>query len=192
MRSSPRKKKAWARLRRDILFIVIGLLVGDWIITSGVIHTLLERFTEAPIIASFVAGLFFTSIFTTAPAIAALYEISQQAPVWQVALVGALGSVLGDLFLFTFIHADVSKDVAFLFEKKKYKRIFHIFHTQLFEWALPLFGAVIIASPLPDELGLAMLGFSEIKTRYFVVLSYLFNAAGILLIGLIATNAFTS
>lgn len=188
MRGVPRKKQAWRRLRRDFLILVLGLLIGDWIITSGVIHTMLEHFEAAPIIASFIAGVFFTSIFTTAPAIAALYEISQQTPLWQVALVGALGSVIGDLFLFTFIHTDVTKDVAFLFEKRKYKRLFHLFHTELFEWALPLFGALIIASPLPDELGLTLLGFSGIKTRQFIIMSYVFNVIGIFAIGWLAAT----
>ncbi len=186
MRGVPRKKEAWRRVKRDFLFLILGLLVGDWIITSGVIHDLLAHFANAPIFASFIAGVFFTSIFTTAPAIAALYEISQQAPLWQVAIIGGLGSVIGDLFLFHFIHTDVTKDVAFLFEKKKYKRLFHLFHTELFEWALPLFGALIIASPLPDELGLTMLGFSGIKTYQFILMSYFFNVIGILAIGTLA------
>jgi hypothetical protein len=51
---------------------------------------------------------------------------------------------------------------------------------------LPVVGAVIIASPLPDELGLALLGFSRIDRRYFFAISYTMNFIGIVLIGLAA------
>src|SRR3990167_7131268 len=48
-----------------------------------------------------------------------------------------------------------------------------------FWWVIPALGAVIIASPLPDELGLIMMGLSHIRTATFIVLSFMMNAAGI-------------
>ena len=47
---------------------------------------------------------------------------------------------------------------------------------------VPLAGAIIVASPLPDELGLIMLGVSKLKYREIAVLTYILNTAGILLI----------
>lgn len=180
------RKKAWRRLRRDIYLLILGALVGYWFIHSGIIHTILGSFDGAPIIASFVAGFFFTSIFTTVPAIAALYEICQDTPLLLVATVGAMGAVIGDLIIFRFVKDDIAEDVQFLFNKRKFTRFFHLFNTKLFEWSLPLVGALIIASPLPDELGLTLLGFSKLKTRQFILVSFLFNALGIMIIGAFA------
>ncbi len=183
MADSPRKQKAKKRLLRDFCILILGALVGYWIIESGAIHTLLGQSTNLPILASFVSGIFFTSIFTTAPAIAALYEISQGSPIMLVAFFGAMGAVLGDFFLFKFVQDDISADVSYLVGKGRFKRLFAIFHTKLFEWFLPFVGALVIASPFPDELGLALLGFSKIKTSQFILISFTFNFLGIILIG---------
>ena len=57
---------------------------------------------------------------------------------------------------------------------------------RIFRWLIAFLGALIIASPLPDELGLTMMGFSKIKTSLFIPISFLLNSLGILIIGLIA------
>jgi len=59
-------------------------------------------------------------------------------------------------------------------------------HLRLFRWSMVLFGALVIASPLPDEIGLAMMGLSKVKTLLFIPISFSLNAFGILIIGLIA------
>ena len=47
-------------------------------------------------------------------------------------------------------------------------------------------GGLIIASPLPDELGISLFGFSKIKMSWFIPLSFIFNFIGIVLIGVVA------
>jgi len=42
-----------------------------------------------------------------------------------------------------------------------------------------------VISPLPDELGLAMMGLSKMKTSLFIPISFILNSLGILAIGLI-------
>ncbi|MFH1990444.1 MAG: hypothetical protein ABIJ19_01135 [Patescibacteria group bacterium] len=71
-------------------------------------------------------------------------------------------------------------------KKSKSEKLISIFKLRIFRWSLAFLGALVIASPLPDELGLMMLGFSKMKTSLFVPVSFLFNSLGILIIGLIA------
>jgi hypothetical protein len=47
-------------------------------------------------------------------------------------------------------------------------------------------GAIIIASPLPDELGLALLGVSTLSRPQFFLLSFAMNSLGIFIILLVA------
>lgn len=61
-----------------------------------------------------------------------------------------------------------------------------LINLRLFRWVSFALGALIIASPLPDELGISLLGFSKMKTVWFVPVSYVFNGIGILLIGAVA------
>ena len=65
-----------------------------------------------------------------------------------------------------------------------------ILHLKFFKWLIPFMGALVVASPLPDEIGLAMMGFSKIRTSLFIPISFLLNFLGILVIGFIAKNAF--
>ena len=62
------------------------------------------------------------------------------------------------------------------------KRISKFLKTWNIEFLVPLLGALIIASPFPDEIGLLMFGVSKLKYRELLVITYLLNTAGILLI----------
>jgi hypothetical protein len=55
-----------------------------------------------------------------------------------------------------------------------------------FSWAMLVAGAIIIASPLPDELGVALMGIGEIRPRVFLPLSFAMNTLGIVIVGLAA------
>jgi len=49
-------------------------------------------------------------------------------------------------------------------------------------WTLPVIGAIIIASPFPDEIGVSLVGISKIKTYQFLLVSFILNAIGIFLV----------
>ena len=51
---------------------------------------------------------------------------------------------------------------------------------------MPVLGTLVIASPLPDELGVAMLGLAKTDKKSFLIISYLGNFLGILAIGGVA------
>ena len=61
-------------------------------------------------------------------------------------------------------------------------KVMHLVHTKYFSWTLPILGAIIIASPLPDEMGVGLMGISKLKTSKFILLSFILNAIGIFLI----------
>ena len=103
---------------------------------------------------------------------------------------GAIGSVIGDLIIFRFVRDRISDDFIALFQQVKIKRLVHILHLEIFRFLTPFIGALLVASPLPDEIGLAMMGISKIKTRYFIPISYFLNFIGILLIGSVGSLLF--
>jgi hypothetical protein len=55
------------------------------------------------IIGAFIAGMFFTSIFTTAPALATLGELGLVHNPVVIAIIGGLGAVIGDMVIFKFV-----------------------------------------------------------------------------------------
>ena len=158
------------------------------IVHFQLVQQALEATGDGILFASFIAGMFFTSVVTTAPAIAVLGELALEGNLLLVALAGGAGAVIGDYIIFAFVRDRVGDDIAYLLARTGTPRFFKLFHRRTFRWMLPFIGGLIIASPLPDELGLALLGIAKMRTSRFVLLSFTFNATGILLIGLAARS----
>ncbi len=174
---------------QDIALIMLSVLVAVLLVRTDVLANLLISTEEMRIWGALVAGIFFTSIFTTAPAIVALGEISLIQGIFSTALIGAVGSVVGDLIIFWFIRDRFSEHLSEIVTYQSIRRRFHLlFKRRFFRWITFFVGGFIIASPLPDELGIALLGFSKLRLKYFIVLSFFFNFLGIVAIGLVAQS----
>jgi uncharacterized membrane protein YdjX (TVP38/TMEM64 family) len=180
------EKKYKKRLVQDALIVVISILLAIVFAQSPYIEVIVSWADGYYIFAAFLVGIFFTSAFTTAPAIAILAKLTLAYNPWVVAIAGGLGALLGDLIIFSFIKNHVREDVGYLLSKAKSRRIRHILEHRFARWSLAFLGAIIIASPLPDELGLAMMGLSNVRTSRFIPVSLAFNTLGILLIAFIA------
>ncbi len=170
----------------DFIVIVVSIYIAYLAESMGWADDFLKLISTIPWVGMILTGMFFTSVFTTAPAIVFIGHFAQNFPLWEVAILGGLGSMLGDYVIFRFIKDRVSEDVKFLMSHARGFRFKNIFKTRLFRFFVPFIGALIIASPLPDELGIMILGLSKIKDKYFLPISYLMNTIGILFIGWVA------
>lgn len=173
-------------LVRDGAIVVLSIFVAIILAKTGSIESLITSTQEMRFIGSFIAGILFVSVFTAAPATVALGEIAQSNSVITVAILGGLGALVGDLIIFRFVKDKLSEDLLNLIKTPKSKRLILISKMKGAKWAALLIGALIIASPLPDEIGVAMLGLSKMKNSFFIPLSFVLNSAGILVIGLIS------
>ncbi len=172
-------------LLKDVLIIIFSIIIAVILVKTGLVKHLLITTQEFKILGSFIAGMFFVSIFTAAPAMVVLVEIVQYNSVFWVAFFGGIGALVGDLIIFRFVKDRLSQDFLFLIQKYQSERLAYIFKLKLFRYFVPFVGALIIASPFPDEIGLAMMGLSNIKTSLFIPVSFILNFLGILIIGLL-------
>ena len=156
-------------------------MIATWIARSDIIPALLV--TGLLPIEAFIVGFFFTSLLTIAPAGVAFAEMAQSVPTIQLAAWGAAGAVLGDLILFYFVRDALSDDLMPLLRGPWLRKLKALFKSPMLAWAVPVAGALIIASPLPDEVGIAMLGLSKTDLRFLIPISYAMNFLGILLVG---------
>ncbi len=167
-------KKYYRDLLVDVLVIICTTIVTLYIVkTSG--------FQVTPnILSVFIAGIFFTSAFTIAPAAIVLAYLAQVLPVSAIVIVAALGAMVGDYILFVFIRDRFSRDLIRVFKHFHIKFILKSFHVGFLKWLSPFIGALIIASPLPDEFGIMLMGVSKMKTKYFLLLTFVMNMLGIM------------
>jgi hypothetical protein len=174
-------------LVQDLLAITFSVLLAVYVGKAGILENFLAKANELEVIGAFIAGMFFTSMFTIAPAIVALGEISQNNSLVMTAVMGAAGAVLGDLVIFHFIRDRFSEHVMELANQNGIgKRIKKLFKNKILRRSSLVIGGLIIASPLPDELGIGILGASKMSPVLFALLSFGFNFIGIIVIGLTA------
>lgn len=159
----------------DMFLLALSILVAVFLAVSGAVPMALSFFQDADLIAVLIAGFFSASTFTIAPASVAIAELAETVPTWSVIFVGAAGAVVGDLVLFYVIRDHFIGDIIKLLSKRRNKTLEHIVGSTLFHRLMPLIGALIIASPLPDELGLAMMGISKTNRGTLIVISYTMN-----------------
>lgn len=128
-------------------------------------------------IGTFLTGSLYTYGFTSPIATAILLILAKEQNIILAAVIGSLGSLFGDLIIFNSIRYSFKEEIKNL-SKKRSKQINFIT-----KYMLTFFGALIIASPLPDELGISLLAFNNrLSLERFVYLSYILNIVGILII----------
>ncbi|HEX7724831.1 MAG TPA: hypothetical protein VF438_03805 [Candidatus Paceibacterota bacterium] len=173
-------------LIQDFLIVAASVIVAILLAETTFLDTVILGSTVAAPLKAFVAGLFFTSAFTTAPAIVILGKLAQTNSAILVGLVGALGAVCGDFLLFSFVRSRLAADMKYLLSTRAATKFRYIVHMRLFRWISPFVALLIIASPLPDELGITLLGLTKTKTSVFVPFTFVANFVGILIVGIVA------
>jgi len=179
--------KKVSEFAKNLIIFGASLIVAMLLQNGGAFDGIIGGTPGMRILGTFVAGLFFTSFFTTAPAIVALGAIALASPsIVPVALIGGAGAAIGDAFMFLFVRDTISADARLLVCHSTSRRIAGICTGRIFRFLTPFLGALIIASPIPDEVGLSLLGFSRMPMKYFIPLSFVMNVIGIFIIGLVA------
>lgn len=173
----------WKNWRyKNTTMLVLSLAVFVYILDKDFVQTFIKNIGALGYAGSFLSGIFFVSVFTVAPASAVLFEISKTLDPYLAAVAAGIGAVLGDYLIFRILKDRVFEELMPFFEKRRLSFLGAFFASPFFTWMIPFFGAIIIASPLPDELGIGMMGLSKIKKWQFLLVTFLLNSIGIFII----------
>jgi hypothetical protein len=172
-----KKFSDWRFKNTLLLFASIGVFF--LFLNTPFVRSIIAGIGDLGYLGAFLTGIFFVSTFTVAPSMVVLYHLATLLNPWEVALLAGLGAVIGDYLIFRFFKDAVFAEIEphFMFFRKPF--FDRIISTPYFAWLVPFVGAIIIASPLPDELGLGMMGLSKIKNWQVILLSFALNSAGI-------------
>lgn len=149
---------------------------------TDIAHALIRQIGSYGYLGATVTGIFFVSTFTVAPASVVLFHLAQDFNPIMIALFAGAGAVVGDLLIFRFLKDGVFEELRPLITRLHGSYIGALFRTPYFAWIVPVIGAIIIASPFPDEVGIGLMGISKIKWWQFAILAFVLNALGIFLI----------
>lgn len=171
----------------NTVLLLASLIVFIVLLYTPSIQTAITWLGTLGYIGGFICGIFFVSTFSVAPAAVILFHLAEALNPLGIALAAGAGSVLGDLLIFRFLRDGVFEELAPVFRASRVgTRLGELLNNPYFAWLVPVIGAVIIASPLPDEVGIGLMGLSKIRLWQFAVIAFLLDATGILLIALAA------
>lgn len=173
------------RIRYPKFILLFLTFVAAYLILYGESYALLRNYiVSLGYIGAFFAGILYSYGFTAAFATSILLILAKHnANIYTIGIIGGFGSLFADLILFEFVRHSFKDEIKKLAKEKIisyfYKRLPDIIKKSL----LPVLAGIIIASPLPDEVGVTLL--ASIKTfsvRAFSVIAYTLNTAGIIFI----------
>jgi uncharacterized membrane protein YdjX (TVP38/TMEM64 family) len=134
----------------------------------------------------FIAGMLFAFGFT-APFSVGFFITLNPSNVWIAGIIGGFGALVSDLIIFNTIKISFEDEFKRLRNSKSFVKIKGLIERNLNErikvYLMYVFAGILIASPLPDEIGVTMLaGLTKISTRMLVTISFFLNTMGIVIL----------
>lgn len=188
---------------RNIILLFASFILAYFILKHKPILSFINNLNYLGYLAALILGMLFSYALTTPPAIVALYNLGQQFNPFLIAFIGAFGSVISDYLIFRFVRDKLMNEINLLSEEidgltkkispngistqeiriKIWKKVSH---SNIWKNLIPIIAGLIIASPLPDELGVAIFGAAKYEPKKFIIFSYFMNFFGILAITLLS------
>lgn len=177
-------EKKWRRYHyKNVTYFILSVIIGVLLLNTSLFRQLIFHIGNLGYIGAFFGGFFFVSTFTVSIGTALLLLLSETLHPIEIGLIAGIGAVIGDLTIFHYIrNKGLGGEIKHLVNILGGDKIIHLIRTKYFSWTLPVLGAIIIASPLPDEMGVGLLGISKMKASQFILLSFILNSIGIFLI----------
>lgn len=179
---------AWQRWEyKHTTLLLFALAIFILLLDTALMAAVFSGITGLGLLGAFLAGMLFVSLFTAAPAVVMLAQLGEPLGIVPVALIAGLGAMLGDYIILRFAEDKVAYELKPLAMKVGIPQaIGWLQGRRSTTWLVKLTGAAVIASPLPDEIGVGLLGMGRTGRTEFLVVCFLLNAAGIALLLLAA------
>lgn len=167
---SPKTRQIITKLAVFIFSILGALVLMQNVYFQGFLHSL----GTYGYIGAFITGIFWVFTYTIAPATSVLLVLGKHLNPLMVSVIAGFGAIFGDLVVFRLVEDTFHEEIKHYYTRQGGKRI-----TRFFHGLLPIIGALIIMSPLPDEWGVALMGITNVNVIKFTVLSLVLNTIGI-------------
>lgn len=167
---------------KGITLIFLSIILTIFLSKYNFLNEGLFNLRHTPFLGSFIAGILYVSASTAALGILMLSDLAKTLSPIEIAIVAGLGGAVADFTLFRFFRGDLISEITPIYNKLGGKHLTRLMYHKYFRWSLPIVGAIIIASPFPDELGISLMGLSRIKNYQFILLSLILDITGVFLL----------
>ena len=169
-----------------ITILILAVIAAYYIFRNPEVSYFFSNLGELSYLGIFIAGFFFSFGFT-APLAISLFLLANPENILLAAIVGGTGALLADLSIYKIIKFSFMDEFNELENTHPIKKLNKIISNSISHkikvYLMYFLAGIIIASPLPDEVGVTMLaGLSHIKAVTLSLISFVLNTLGILII----------
>lgn len=179
--NSVRKAKKIFSFKYPKLFLLISLIaLAYYIFSFPFVSTWIEVFNRLGHLGVFVSGLL-TGLGFAAPFGFGLLAKMDPQNILFASLIGGFGATIADLLIFKTIKCSFMDEFKRLEKTKVIHEIEEIVkknkHVLIRHYLLYIFAGLVLATPLPDELGVSMLaGLTTIKPLKLAVIGFILHS----------------
>jgi hypothetical protein len=98
-----------------------------------------------------------------------------------IAIFGGLGGTFADITMFQLVKSDLKQEMKAL-AKTNFMKAVRKLPLMKFDWFRDVLGAILITSPLPDEIGIAVMASTHLSENAFRFIALIANVLGIYLL----------
>ena len=160
---------------KQTTFLLLSIVFFLLILRTAYVQQFLLSFQELGIFGALIAGAFFVVTFTTVPAGVVLAKLLPSIGAAPLALYAGLGALVGDLILLLILRKGLIQELQPLFRKVRRSGFGKLVRHRYLSWLGPVVGIIALLLPLPDELGVALLGIVKLKIWQFILVSFVLN-----------------
>ena len=135
---------------------------------------------------TFLAGLLYPYALTSAAGTGILLILSKEQNTLMAGVIAGIGALISDIILFFFVKRGFSDEAQKLSQEPAVRTINRWIHDSVRVYLLATIASLIIASPLPTEIGIMlMVSIKKMAFKKFVIIVYILHAIAIFVILLI-------
>lgn len=169
-----------------LVLLILAIILAYIVFTNSKTLNFISQLDNLKYLGSFIAGIFFAFGFT-APFSTGFFIVSNPDNIFLAAFIAAIGAVLADLTIFAIIKVSFMKEFLRLEHTAPVKEfrilIKHEFSHKIRVYLLYIFAGILIATPLPDEIGIIMLsGLTHVRGKFIALTSFILHFLSILIL----------
>ncbi|HSW81274.1 MAG TPA: hypothetical protein VLG40_02655 [Candidatus Saccharimonas sp.] len=179
----------WLRYEyKHTTIAIVALTLFIVLFDAAFFNGAIEYLKQQTYVGAFVAGLLSASFFTAAPAVILTIELATGPfdPL-LLALIAGIGNAVGDMFLLLFFEERIFHELRPLLKKLGFV---HKRRGRRKRMSAPMLltGSFILMTPLPDEVGLGLLGISHFPKVFIFIICLALNTFGAAIVVLAARS----
>jgi len=168
---------------------LLSVVAAIFLYESGFFARLVGALGSYDYLGALIAGMFYGFSFTSVLASFFFVESGAHYNPYVLAILGGAGAMMVDLVLYKFVRdhlfLELKELAKILVPAMKHERWALFTGHYLFAWVMLILGIFLIATPLPDEIGLAFFGAAKVRVSHVLMITFVLNTLGILSLNLI-------